>query len=141
MVWRAAGDDLCGRARRRTSGPLFLDWLEDRTAPALITVTTLSDASAGDGLVSLREAIQAANTDTSVDGSTAGSGADTIVFDPSLTAFGPATINLTLFDAGLNNTEVGPTAFRITSDVTIQGPSGANGIVIAGHRGSQFPPV
>ena len=53
---------------------------------AIITVTTLDETRrvAPDGEVSLREALLAANTDTSVDGSTAGSGADTIGSMPSL---------------------------------------------------------
>ena len=52
---------------------------------AIITVTTLDDTIVAlDGEVSLREALLAANTDASVDGSDAGSGADIIVFDSSL---------------------------------------------------------
>ena len=47
----------------------FVEKLEDRTVPALITVTSVADNTAGDGQVTLREAIQAANTDASVDGS------------------------------------------------------------------------
>jgi CSLREA domain-containing protein len=47
---------------------------------ATITVTSLADNTALDGQVTLREAILAANTNTSVDGSAAGSGADEIVF-------------------------------------------------------------
>jgi CSLREA domain-containing protein len=51
---------------------------------ATITVTTLDDVVLdADGKISLREAIMAANGDTTVDGVT-GSGADTIVFDASL---------------------------------------------------------
>jgi CSLREA domain-containing protein len=41
-----------------------LEALEDRMEPAVITVTTVADNSTVDGLVSLREAIVAANTDT-----------------------------------------------------------------------------
>ncbi len=48
-----------------------------------------------DGSVTLREAIQAANTNTSVDGSEVGNGADTIKFDPTLDG---ATINLEFGD-------------------------------------------
>ena len=51
---------------------------------AVIVVTTTSDNMNPTGNVSLREAFQAAITDTSVDGSTAGNGADRIVFHPSL---------------------------------------------------------
>lgn len=76
-----------GRRERNSIEPL-----EDRTLLSTITVTSLADNLTSDGQVTLREAIQAANSDSSVDGSTAGSGADTIVFDPSLTSGGPATM-------------------------------------------------
>ncbi len=46
---------------------------------ATITVTTFTDNLAANGDCSLREAIQASNTDTAVDACPAGSGADTIV--------------------------------------------------------------
>jgi len=46
---------------------------------AEIAVTTTADELNADGDCSLREAIQAANTDTAVDACPAGSGADTIV--------------------------------------------------------------
>jgi fibronectin-binding autotransporter adhesin len=48
---------------------------------ATITVSTTADELNSDGDCSLREAIQAANTDAAVDACAAGSGADTIVFD------------------------------------------------------------
>ena len=51
---------------------------------ATITVNSLDDNSVGDGFVTLREAIQAANQNISVDGSVAGTGNDTIVFDSAL---------------------------------------------------------
>src|SRR4051794_17338952 len=61
-----------------------LESLEDRLAPAVITVTTLADSQVVDGLVSLREAIQAAETNTSVDGSAVGTATDTIQFHSNL---------------------------------------------------------
>src|SRR5262249_44334456 len=88
-----------GTARPRPRARLSLEALEGRLAPAVITVTSLADGTltglAGDGKVSLREAVQAANTDKSVDGSAAGGGADTIVFDSSLAG---KTITLTQND-------------------------------------------
>ncbi len=68
--------------------------------------------------------------DAAVDGSTAGSDVDTIVFDASLTSGGDATIQQTVFDTALHSGEFGPSAFIIGSDVTITGPSGDNGITI-----------
>jgi CSLREA domain-containing protein len=49
---------------------------------ATITVTTTADENSVDGGCSLREAIRSANTDTSIGGCTAGSGADTILVPP-----------------------------------------------------------
>ncbi|MBC7821505.1 MAG: CSLREA domain-containing protein, partial [Planctomycetaceae bacterium] len=116
--------------RSRRTRQTVAEQLESRWLLSMITVTTLNDEVTNDGNVSLREAIQAANTDTSVDGSTVGSGADTIIFAASLTASAPATISLSLFDTGLDSTEFGSTAFLITSDITIQGATGSNGITI-----------
>lgn len=61
--------------------------LEDRRLLATITVTSLADVEASDGQVTLREAIEAANTNTSVDGSVAGEAGptvDTIEFQSDL---------------------------------------------------------
>ena len=49
-------------------------------AANIITVTSLADNLTVDGQVTLREAIEAAVTDTSVDGSAAGNGHDRIIF-------------------------------------------------------------
>ena len=66
-----------------------LEPLEDRTVPANLVVTTLTDElNAGDGLTSLREAIAIADQDTV---------ADTITFDPSLFTSGQTkTLTLSL---------------------------------------------
>ncbi len=95
------------RTRRRFRN-LLLEPLEARWLLATITVDSLDDNMLGDGDITLREAIHAANTDTSVDGSPAGSGADTIEFDPGLLL--PGTITL------------GGTQLEITEDLTITGP-------------------
>ena len=117
---------------------MFLEPLESRQLMATIAVTSLADNTTADGQVTLREAIQAANTDTAVDGSTAGSGADTIVFNAGLFAGGDATINLSLFDTGLDNGEVGPTALTVSSNISIQGPTGSNGLTINRSSASNF---
>jgi CSLREA domain-containing protein len=64
--------------------------VNDNASLTPLTVTSLADNLLPDGLVTLREAIQAANTDTTVDGVT-GSGDDVIRFAPGLTG----TIHLT----------------------------------------------
>ncbi|MBI3866448.1 MAG: CSLREA domain-containing protein [Planctomycetia bacterium] len=59
-------------ARRKSWNPspvVAAECLEDRTLLSTITVTTLADDVTPDGQVTLREAIQAANTASSVDGS------------------------------------------------------------------------
>ena len=75
-------------------------------------VDSLLDTVAADGALTLREALQAANTDTTVNEAPAGSNteSDTITFAPALFAAGPATITLS------------GTQLEITSDVSILGP-------------------
>ena len=87
---------------------------------AIIVVTSLADNTIADGQITLREAIQAANTDTSVDGSAAGSGADDIVFAVS------GTIRL-------GGTQLPP----ITGDLTIDGP-GVGQLTIDGDDRSRL---
>lgn len=98
-----------------------LEVLEDRTLPSTILVTGLGDTvSDGDGQVTLREAIQAANTNLPVNGSTAGEvddiATDIITFDPSL-------------NGGI--IRLGGTALTISSNLSIIGP-GANLLTLNG---------
>src|SRR5262245_38025014 len=61
-----------------------LEYLEDRLAPAVITVTGTGDDIAVDGLVTLREAITSANNNANVNSDVVASGtygADTIQFN------------------------------------------------------------
>jgi CSLREA domain-containing protein len=95
---------------------MMLAWQSvNQPAPAeaaTITVTTTTDELNTDGDCSLREAIQAANTDTGVDACLAGSGLDTI-FVPS----GVYTITRAGADEDSNATG----DFDIGSEVIIQG--------------------
>ncbi len=74
------------RGRRNTySRPLRIESLEDRRMLTTITVDSFLDNfdpnnPTTDGVITLREAIVAANTDSAVGDAPAGSGADTIVF-------------------------------------------------------------
>src|SRR5260370_26430226 len=70
--------------RNRPRSFLYLEMLEDRTAPAVLTVTSAADTHQ-DGFLTLREALAQANADA------AGARSDTITFDPGL---GSATITL-----------------------------------------------
>jgi hypothetical protein len=89
------------------------------SSAATLTVNSAADnTTPGDGLVTLREAIAAANADGTTDLGQTGSGADTIVFDPSLAG---ATIQLSIS----GNSTFGPSALAITSDVTIDGAAAA----------------
>ena len=127
----SGGDARSGATQRmRAAARAGLEPLEQRILFANIVVTDLGDNTAADGKVTLREAIQAAETDAYVDGSAAGSGTDVITFDPSLTAGADATITLSQFDTGLDNAEFGPTAFILSTSITIIGPSADNGITI-----------
>jgi hypothetical protein len=121
-----------------TAARPHLEVLEDRTAPAVLTVNSLSDsATPPSNVLTLREALQVVDT-----GSTASLSSqqlaqinqtqplgsdDTIVFDPSLTASGPATIDLGI----VGDDTFGPSALLVTKSVTILGPSGANGLTLA----------
>lgn len=110
------------RLRRRPQ----LEALEDRTAPAVLTVNSLADnVTAGDGLVTLREAIIAANTDATTDLGQTGSGADTIQFDSSLFSGGAQTLLMSLGQ------------FRISSNLSITGP-GASLLTIDAQQGSRI---
>ena len=94
-------------ARRST---LRVERLEDRCTPATFTVTTLADAGTG----SLRDAIDQANTVND---------ADTIVFAGAAVGgtIGLSTfINLAAGTAAVPQ-PAGPSAFIITSPITIQG--------------------
>src|SRR5262249_47427539 len=111
-----------------------LEALEDRTAPAVLTVNSALDNTTADGALTLREALRAVNA-----GSTAGLSAqeiaqvdqaqpfgtnDTIVFDPGLAG---QTVNLTTVGDG----SAGPSALAVSTPLTIQGLTGGRGITIA----------
>jgi CSLREA domain-containing protein len=103
-----------------------LELLEDRLAPSVaLVVNSLADNTDLDGVVTLREAILAANTNTTVgdavhDGS---GGIDTITFDPAVFAT-PQTITLTLGE------------LPITDSVMITGPAAA--LTISGNNLSRI---
>ena len=121
QLWTRASDP---RQRRKSPAnvPAWSESLEDRTLLSAIMVTTADDVVADDGLVSLREAIEAANTDTSVDGSAAGNGADTIYFSGNPTG---STITL-------NGEQL-----VLTDDVTIVG-LGQDSLTLDGDHESRI---
>ena len=114
-VFRSHFSNSQNRNARRASSSPWLELLrfESRIVPATFKVSITGDSGPG----SLRQAIIDAN---------AAPGADTIVFAASLTASAPSTINLS---TSSDNTH-GPSAFGITSAITIMGPTGANGITL-----------
>ena len=106
------------RLALRQKNRLDFQPLEDRRMLAVITVDSLADnVLASDGNVTLREAVQAANTDTSVDGSVAGSGADTINFSAALSG---QTITLAGLELGITEA-LTIDATALANDVTIDG--------------------
>ena len=86
-----------------------------------ITVTTTNDTIADDGFCSLREAVIAANTDSSFHDCQAGSGADTIVFDAQLPR--PVVITLTLTAADEDGAQSGD--LDVTGTLAIVGANAA----------------
>ena len=93
-------------SRRR----LFVEGLEDRRLMATFEVTTIRDiVDPDDNLLSLREAITKANLDQI---------SDSIVFNPSITRDGPATIQLNGSEIGISAPleMIGPTSNRLTID-------------------------
>lgn len=116
------------RSSRRAGTILsvLLAWSAAADAATLTVNSTGDDTTAADGLVTLREAIAAAEADGTTDLGETGSGADLIVFDPALTMSGDATITV----GTVGDTRFGPSAFVVTTDVTIQGPSGESGIFL-----------
>jgi fibronectin-binding autotransporter adhesin len=120
------------RRKRRSRGRCVprVEVLEDRLAPAVLTVNTWVDETTADSYLSLREAINAVNTGTESGLSiaeqaqivgTVGSN-DTIQFDPSLTG---QTITLD-----------GSELF-ISQNLAINGP-GANSLTISGGQASRI---
>jgi CSLREA domain-containing protein len=91
---------------------------------AKINVTHVLDELSADGHCSLREAIQAANTDSSVDTCAAGDGADTI-------GLPMGTYLLTI--AGVSEDDGATGDLDITSDLTLEGAGAANNVGRSGH--------
>jgi len=102
----------------------FLLTAVSAAAAGEIVVTSLADNSTADDEVTLREAVLAANTDTSIDGSAAGKGPDVIRFARAL-----AGKTITLTEVG--DTTYGPSALRVDSVIVIEGVPTA-GLTIAG---------
>jgi hypothetical protein len=96
---------------------------------ALIVNSPLDNSISGDGLVTLREAILAANNDTTTDLGQMGSGADEITFD--FGHDGPETIVLTaehlIIDSDLTITGSGPDLLTIDASGSDTLPDEDNG--------------
>jgi CSLREA domain-containing protein len=124
--------------------------LEDRRMLSITVTTTADVVDLNDGVTSLREAIYAANTVP---------GADTIEFDPALTASGPVTILLTQGELTITDalTISGPGADQLTidaqqqsrifdieaatGDFTISGLTLTHGAITANGSGIRDPAV
>ncbi|MEK6751509.1 MAG: choice-of-anchor Q domain-containing protein [Chloroflexota bacterium] len=88
----SGGDVYAGGQFTNAGGNGSADYIARFETPsATITVNTATDELNSDGDCSLREAIEAANTNAAVDACAAGTGLDTIVFDGAL---GSAVITL-----------------------------------------------
>ncbi|MHC4609460.1 MAG: choice-of-anchor Q domain-containing protein [Planctomycetota bacterium] len=87
---------------------------------ATISVTTLSDEVNSDGDCSLREAIQAANSDSPVDACAAGDGTDTIIVAPGTYLLGIP---------GANEDANATGDLDVTSDLALSGAGAADTII------------
>ena len=120
---------------------------------ATITVNTTADALATDGNCSLREALQAANTDTAIDGCAKGSGADTVVVPAGSYDFSAALAGsednglqgdldiktpMTIQGAGAVTTTVDAERLDRVFDVVANVPVTIAGLTI---RGGNAPPL
>ncbi len=123
------------RPRRNILG---VELLETRLTPSsayFYNVTTVNDGAgslSGSHAGTQADPFQAATLLAAVTAATADGGTDTIEFDPSLTAGGPATIALST----VGDNTFGPSDFGISTNITIQGPAGSNGITLD-NSGSQ----
>lgn len=95
----------------------------DRTSGTVITVTTTLDELNSDGDCSLREAVEAANTDTAVDACSAGTGEDTITL---------AANTYTLSIEGRSEDGNAEGDLDVTGVLTIAGAGSATTIIEAG---------
>ena len=110
---------------------LHVEPLEDRRLLATLTVNSaLDNLTGGDGLVTLREAIIAANGDSATDLGDTGSGADEIVFDAGLNTT-PIVLSIT----GSDEDAAATGDLDITTEVIISGNGAANTIIDAGGAG------
>jgi CSLREA domain-containing protein len=113
---------------------------------ASITVTTTADELNANGNCSLREAIQAANTDTAVDACPAGTGADTITvpagtYNLSLGDLNAVDVTINGTGAGstiIKQNQAGERVFETTgtvniSRVTITGGQAGTSSTVPGH--------
>lgn len=91
--------------------------------PSLVVTTASDTVDLHDNQTSLREALSYAATL---------GGPQTITFAPALTAGAPAVVSL----GAVGNTSYGPSALGVSNDVTILGPDGANGIILARDTGA-----
>ena len=118
LARRSSSKSRNNQSKRRRSRRVQLERLENRHLLTTLIVNSFADdIISGDGLVTLREAIVAANADTTTDLGETGSGADTITFEPSVFDV-PQTILLDLNDLPINDdlTIDGPTAGTLTID-------------------------
>src|SRR5881227_1886912 len=119
---------------------------------ATITVNTTADELLGDGNCSLREALEAANTDTAIDGCVKGSGADIVVVPAGSYDFSAALAGsednglqgdldiktpMTILGAGAAATTVDAESLDRVFDVVLNVPVTIAGMTI---RGGKAPP-
>jgi streptogramin lyase len=102
--------------------PLRLEQLEDRLAPAVITVTSNGDTIAIDGLATLREAITSINNQADINGDVTLNRVGGYASTPGGT---PDVINFSIFAVGVNTISATAAEPTIIRPLTIDGYSQA----------------
>jgi hypothetical protein len=119
-------------------GMLLTIWSGPAVAATTFTVNEVGDAPDTNTADNVCDSVAAAGEQctlrAAVVQANATAGDDTIRFDPSLTASGDATIGL--LTVGLQDSTFGRTALPVSSRVSIEGPTGENGITIARATGA-----
>jgi len=125
--WGSRRFDMISRRGWAALRRAVVEAFEDRTLLSGLVVTDTSDSPTDTG--SLRYAIALANTLSTP---------TTITFAPALTAGYPPGLPVTFILDAVGDQTAGPSTFGINADITIEGLTGDNGIVLKGNSSERL---